>query len=279
MKDRASVTAAMIAVSRSLGRVLPEDARLIDDPYGERFATPFLRFLARNAGWLRPVLETMLLTVQVRTRLIDEALLDFLAKGGDQVLLLGAGFDARATRFAEQLRGARVFEVDHPATQARKRERLPDPRAVTYLPWDFEARPVAALPQALSALGHDARRPTLTIWEGVTMYLSEPAIDASVRAVAELSAPGSPFVVTYFERSAIERPGLARRLVGRLVARFGEPLRFGFWPQELPDWLTARGFAPAHDVAFNDAAALMLAPHYARLFEPLHRVAFATRAA
>ncbi len=277
MRDGASFTAAMIAVSRSLGRVLPEDARLIDDPYGERFATPFLRFLARNAGWLRPVIESTLLTVQVRTRLIDEALLGFLHKGGDQVLLLGAGFDARAHRFADVLASARVFEVDHPATQAVKRARLPAQGGVRYLPWDFEAQPVAALPDALAALGHDRRRPTLTIWEGVTMYLSEPAIHASVRAVAELSAPGSPFVLTYVERSALERPGLLRRLIARLVAQVGEPLRFGFAPAELPRWLEARGFALEHDVSFKDAAELLLAPRYAAIFEPSMRVAFAAR--
>lgn len=277
MKEGASFTAAMIAVSRSLGRVLPEDARLIEDPFGERFATPFLRLVARHASWLRPVIESTLLTVQVRTRLIDEALLGFLEKGGEQVVLLGAGFDARAARFADAIGSARVFEVDHPSTQARKRERLPDPPSVRYLAWDFEAQPVAALPAALGTLGHDASQPTLVVWEGVTMYLSEPAVDACVRAVAALSAPGSRFVLTYVERAALERPGLVHRLVARLVARVGEPLRFGFDPSELPTWLGERGFSLEHDVSFRDAAELLLPPRYAGMFERSMRIAFAAR--
>lgn len=279
MRERASFTAAMIAVSRSLGRVLPEDARLIDDPYGERFATPFLRFIARHAGWLRPVIEGTVATVQVRTHLLDQALLSFLRQGGQQVLILGAGFDARAWRFAEALRAARVFELDHPATQARKRELMPPNRDVTFVPWDFESQAVDHLPGALAALGHDPTRATFTLWEGVTMYLSEPAVDATVRAVAALSAPGSKLVVTYVERTALERPSLARRLVGRLVARLGEPLRFGFSPSELPAWLSARGFALTHDVSFREGAGLLLPPRYLPAFDPALRVFFADRAA
>lgn len=267
----------MIAVSRSLGRVLPEDARLILDPYGERFATPLLRLIASNARWLAPVIESTLVTVQVRTRLIDEALLGFLAQGGAQVLVLGAGFDARAARFADQLSGARVFEVDHPATQRRKRELLPDPPTVHYLPWDFEARLVADLPAALAALGHDPSRPTLTLWEGVTMYLSAPAVEASVGAVAALSAPGSRFVFSYLERAALERPGFVYRLVARLVSWIGEPMRFGFSPVELPTWLAERGFSLEHDVSFHDAAELLLPARCAALVVRSMRVAFATR--
>ncbi len=269
----------MIAVSRSLGRVLPEDARLIEDPFGERFATPLLRFIANNARWLAPVIESTLVTVQVRTHVIDEALLGFVEQGGAQVLVLGAGFDARAARFAGRLHNAHVFEVDHPATQRRKRERLPDPQQVRYLPWDFEASPVAGLPSALAALGHDPTRPTLTIWEGVTMYLSEPAVDATARAVAALSSPGSRFVFTYVERAALERPGFAYRLAARLVALVGEPMRFGFSPVELPTWLTARGFTLEHDVGFRDAAELLLPARCAALVARSMRVAFATRAA
>lgn len=274
MTKRASFTAALIAVSRSLGRVLPEDARLIHDPFGERFATPLLRVVARCAHWLRPLIEGTIVTVQVRTRLLDEALIGFVEQGGTQVLLLGAGFDARAARFASALADARVFEVDQPPTQAKKRALLPDAPAVRYLPWDFETQSVAELPAALAALGHDPARPTLTLWEGVTMYLSAEAVDATVGAVRALSAPGSRFVLTYLERAALERPSAAHRFVSRLVRGAGEPLRFGFAPPELPAWMAARGFTLEHDVSFKDAAAVLLPARYAALLEPSMRVAF-----
>jgi methyltransferase (TIGR00027 family) len=281
VKDTASFTASLIAVARGLGGtdgVLPPDARLVHDPFGLRFATRSLAFVARHARLFAPLLERMLLAVQVRTRLIDDVLLTFLQEGGDQVLLLGAGFDCRAARFAGLLGGARVFEIDHPATQRVKRERLEDPPAVTYLPWDFEARALGELPAALAALGHDARRPTLTIWEGVTMYLTEPAIDASVRAVAALSAPGSPFVFTYMDRAALRPRGLVVRLVRSLLTRGGEPLLFGFHPPSLPAWLAARAFASTVDLAFGAAAQSLLPARYRRWFvDETQRLAVARR--
>src|SRR5262249_11156238 len=146
----------------------------------------------------------------------------FVRAHGDaaQVLVLGAGYDARAVRLAHTLRGARVFEVDHPATQARKRAILARvaeegtrdaadlARAThaSYLAWDFEARPLAELPRALADAGHLPDAPTVTIWEGVTMYLTPPAIEASFAAIGALSAPGSELVMTYFDRERIDRP-------------------------------------------------------------------------
>jgi methyltransferase (TIGR00027 family) len=209
--------------------------------------------------------------MQVRTRAIDDVLRAFVAEGGRQVLILGAGYDCRAARLGAELEGARVFEVDHPATQARKRavlERARPPSApVTYLAWDFEARPVEELPRALADAGHDASRPTLTLWEGVTMYLTEPAIDGTVAAVRALSAPGSPFVMTYFERSRIERPTPVRALVSRLVATKGEPFRFGWWPSELPGWFAARGFDLVWDRTMVDLARTLLPAAYARAIQ------------
>src|SRR5262249_33283120 len=141
------------------------------------------------------------LWLQLRTRVLDRVLLDFVGAGGAQVILLGAGFDARAARFARELARATVFEVDHPATMQKKREvlaRLSPPSArVTYLPWNFEARPMRELPAALAGLGHDARAPTLVLWEGVTMYLREQTIEATVAAVRALSAPGSRLAMNY----------------------------------------------------------------------------------
>lgn len=257
----------MIATARGLGRLLPEDARLSHDPYGERFGTPRLRW------WLsRGLFQSLLLTVQVRTKLLDEAVLSFARAGGRQVVLLGAGFDARAHRLP--LEGARVFEVDHPATQARKRAVLPE--GAVYVPFDFEN--TSALPDALRAAGHDPSAPTLTLWEGVTMYLSEPAIDATVRAVTTLSAPGSPFVFTYLERASVKSPSLAQRIVAWLVAGASEPLTFGFVPEELPAWLGARGVSVNHDVRVSDAAKLLMPERFHPRFvdQALHAV-FATR--
>jgi methyltransferase (TIGR00027 family) len=257
-----------VALLRGLGAALPETARLVDDPLGLRFGPRGTAALARAASHIPWVLRrppSMVLWIQIRTRVLDDVMRDFLREGGRQVLLLGAGFDSRASRFRDELGGATVFEVDHPATQARKRQVLDEqgvPQAGTvYLPWDFEHQPMAKLPEGLRARGHDPDRPTLTIWEGVAMYLSQPAIDATVGAVRALSGPGSQFAITYFDRAWIERPPLSTRLLRRFVASLGEPFRSGWDPAELPRWLDDRGFRLRWDRTDLELAARLLPEH------------------
>jgi methyltransferase (TIGR00027 family) len=260
-----------VAALRGLGTLLPREARLSDDPFGLRFARPVDR-VARAARRFpavasRALAQSQVLAMQIRTRVLDDVLLGFLAQGGRQVLLLGAGFDCRAARFHRELAGATVFEVDHPATQAKKRHVLgsigAESATVVYLPWDFETAPMADLPGRLSALGHDAGRPTLTLWEGVTMYLTSAAVESVVSAVRCLSTPTSPFAFTYLDRAAIERPPLHMHLMRAVAARLGEPFRFGWDPVLLPSWLSERGFATVSDRTDAELARELFPPRYA----------------
>ena len=276
------MTAAWVAAWRGWGRKLPAEARLVEDPWGNLFGGPAARWVQRVPGPLTVPVWPLALHMQVRTRAIDDLLASFLASGGRQVLILGAGYDCRAARFARELGDGTVFEVDHPATQARKREildrfRLPG-RPAVHLPWDFEERSVDALPDALAEHGHDPSRPTLTIWEGVTMYLQEPAIAATTGAVSRLSAPGSRFVLTYVDRASIARPRRVRRWVARTVAAVGEPFRFGWDPDAFPAWFAAYGFATDWDRELGDLANELLPPGYAAAVQiPGHRIAALTR--
>ena len=265
---QASKTASWVAASRTFGDFLPRDCQLCRDPYGVRFAEPWLQAVERAAR-KQPALARRLLLhagaatrtvfyMQLRTRFIDDELLAFgaapagaKAQGGTQIVLLGAGYDCRALRLSRELPGVVFYEVDHPATQAVKRDVLAGvaPASVRFVPWDFEEKPMTALSGALAALGHDRTRPTLTIWEGVTMYLRAPAIAASFAAIRSFSAPGSKLVFTYFDREQrIERPSMRGRALSRLVASVGEPFRFGWSPAALPAWLAARGFLLEEDV-------------------------------
>jgi methyltransferase (TIGR00027 family) len=268
--SRPSFTAAYVAACRGLASALPEAARLVEDPYGLRFGPRTARALARAARhvpWLvhRLPPPTTMLWLQIRTRVLDDALRDFVRAGGRQVLLLGAGFDCRAARLRDELDGARVFEVDHPATQARKRSVLDQEGApqdrTAYLPWDFERDIMSEMPTRLHALGHDPGAPTLTIWEGVAMYLTEPAIESTVATVRALSGPGSQFAITYFDRAWIERPPLRARMVRQFVARLGEPFKFGWDPPDLPRWLGERGWKLEWDRTDLELAARLLPEH------------------
>ncbi len=269
--DTPSRTAAWVAYARGATHTLPPEARLVDDPYGAAFEQGNRQRLGR---WLDRIgvhvehtraFVMWVLYMQVRTRVIDDALRAFVAGGGRQVVLLGAGYDCRALRVPE-LAAARVFEVDHPATQGHKRAvlaRLAAASPARYLTWNFEQRPMTELPGELAELGHDAAAPTFTIWEGVTMYLTDEAIDASLRAIRTWSAPSSQLAMTYFAKSRIERPSLATRAVQLIVARVGEPWRFGWDPAELPDYLDGRGFRVIRDVNISTAARDLLPVAYA----------------
>lgn len=286
--DAPSRTAQWVAAARGMGRLLPEDVRLADDPYGLAFASSALARLVDRTRDARPGRATALARVpglslwiaymQVRTRLLDDAVRGFVAGGGRQVILLGAGYDCRALRLPE-LAAARVFEVDHPATQRHKRAVLAGLGAASpadYLAWDFETHPMDDLPGALADAGLDTAAPSLTIWEGVTMYLTDAAIDASLRAIASWSAAGSLLAMTYMTRSRLTR-GLAIRAVRAVVERLGEPFRFGWEPDELPGYLAARGFALTSDVSTADAGRALLPREYAGQIMQTDRVAIARR--
>jgi methyltransferase (TIGR00027 family) len=259
MRNRASSTAAWVAAARSAGVLLPAELQLAHDPYGVRFADGVGGGLAR-LGLRYPrlgrrllerpgALGALVLWMQLRTRALDDMLRAFVAGGGRQVVLLGAGYDCRALRFAELLGTARVFEVDHPATQAEKRARVPSLPAerVRYVSWDFAREPLSDLAARLAEEGLDARARSFTIWEGVTMYLEPPQIEATLEAVHQLGAPGSELAFTYLDRSAIERPRGDARLTKRIVSGVGEPYRFGWDPQTLPGWLRQRGYTLCSD--------------------------------
>lgn len=256
--NRPSQTAAWVAAMRGLDVLLPVDARLIEDPLGVEFGESIVGDVARAARRhpriakralrLIPPLHRMVLWMQVRTRVLDEIVRKFRASGGTQLVLLGAGYDLRALRL-EELRGARVYEVDHPATQGRKLgvlQRLStDAGNVRRLAWDFEARPLSELPTALRELGLDEKSRCLTIWEGVSNYLTQDAIEATFKAVHTWSAPGSWLAFTYFDIHARHRSTVAiEERVTRLV---GEPFKSGWYPHELPEWMRARGFSVVTD--------------------------------
>lgn len=292
-EHRPSFTAAFVASCRGLGVLLPARARIVEDRFGARFGGRIVGAIARAAERVPGVglaaqvplfpLVPWITYMQVRTRALDDEVRRFADEGGRQLVILGAGFDCRAARLAGALAGASVFEIDHPATQARKRAILDEAGAdspARYVAWDFERDPLAELPARLASLGLDPRAPTLTLWEGVTMYLSEEAIAGVVAAVGAFSAPGSRLAFNYVHRDMLRRPGLVGGLVSTVVRRVGEPWRWGWEPAELPGWLDARGFRLERDASFDELAERLLPGVYARLASGVgRRLAVAERTA
>ncbi|MGE3766268.1 MAG: class I SAM-dependent methyltransferase, partial [Kofleriaceae bacterium] len=283
-EDTPSRTAQWVAAARALGMLLPDEVRVADDPYGLAFTSTRLAALLAERGPKAlaqlPGMRTWIVYMQIRTKLLDDAVRRFVEDGGDQVVLLGAGFDCRALRLPE-LAHSTVFEVDHPATQGHKQAtlaRLGVDSPAHYVTWDFETRPLDELGDALVDAGHDPERPTLTIWEGVTMYLTESAIDASLRAVAHWSAPQSLLAMTYMSKERMTRTSLTSRVLRAAVASLGEPFKWGSSPDELAPFLEERGWSVLDDISTQEAAEKLMPPDLARTVRSADsRVALAVR--
>lgn len=270
--DRSSLTAAWVSTWRGLGEWLPDGARLAVDPFGLACGTRVGALLLQVPPRRRPIVARALLTtrlrrlilwMQIRTRMIDDVLLDFTRAGGKQVLILGAGFDCRAARFREVLGRTQVFEVDHPATQQSKVRLLHKTHTSTdhvrFIPWEFELNSMRDLPLALAEAGHDRLAPTLTIWEGVVMYLSREAVVATLDAVARWSAPRSLLVFNYTEPRRIAAWRAAARLVG-------ERVRPGWTADEMRELAQAHGLPITWDRRDDDLARELLGAPWAARF-------------
>lgn len=175
-----------------------------------------------------------------RTRHFDTVLQAELRTGTAQVVILGAGYDSRACRFAADLMGSTVFELDHPATQARKLQLLEDaglawPDNVNFVPVDF-ARECFA--ERLLAAGFNPRRKAVFLWEGVSYYLPEDAV-AHVLGVVASCAAGSAIAFDYATRSFVDgdHSTYGGKQVARWLEEIGEPFLFGLDADETASYL------------------------------------------
>jgi len=165
----------------------------------------------------------------VRTRHIDAMLERAVGDGATQLVILGAGFDTRAHRFADLLQDVTVFELDYGATQAYKRRRVEEalggaPVEPVYAPIDFTREPLDAV---LGRAGFDPARRTCFICEGVSMYVPEEGMKETLRAIGACSAPGSTLVLEYINRGGLDvltkhPAGLVKNAID-----WGEPFLFG----------------------------------------------------
>ncbi len=181
-----------------------------------------------------------------RTRYLDQLVRRSLGDGVPQIVLLGAGYDSRACRFADRLGSTRVFELDVEATQQRKRTLLeragvPIPPQLVYVTINFEKEAVG---EALVRAGFDSRQHALFVWEGVTYYLTAQSVDVTLDAVRRLAPAGSKICFDYM----IQAPDMAGRYRVKEVldawrtAYSGEPVQFGIAEGEIGTFLSQRGY-------------------------------------
>jgi len=249
---QSSVTAQGIALIRAVESRKPEAERVCYDPNAQRFLNPLLSALSGFVAWyggkISPGTGEYLIA---RTRYIDDFVQTCLARGLQQLVILGAGFDSRAYRFEGLKHAIKVFEVDHPATQQVKLSKLRRifgaiPAYVTYVPIDFVS-------QSLNELrdhGYDGALKTLFIWEGVTYYISAEAVDSTLAFVAHHSARSSWIIFDYVYVEDLtardKRPEISRM---QRYSRFtDEGLDFGIKAGTIDEFLEARGFTQVQKI-------------------------------
>jgi methyltransferase (TIGR00027 family) len=252
-KNQTSMTAIGIAIVRGIESERPEGQRICYDPYARQFVNAFLyrfvRFFDR-LGYSERKGPGVMGFLAVRERHIDEFLQRNLIEGVQQVVILGTGLDARAYRF-DELKSIRVFEVDHPASQASKSDKVRRifgqlPAHVTYVAVDFNTQ---TLENRLSECGYDETRRTLFIWQGVTQYLTPEAIDSTLAFIAGHSAAGSAVIFDYMYPTlldgTIQRGEVAKMRRDRWMS--GEAMVFGIPEGTMTAFLEARGFTEVQD--------------------------------
>ena len=254
-QGQASVTALGAAGHRAAHQVL-ERGFVFADP----LALPILGSDAENAialGRERPERRPLRLFIAMRSRFAEDSARRALEDGVRQILVLGAGLDTFAYRLAPT-RDLRVFELDHPATQTEKRRRLKEaeiaePSHLAYVAHDFEH---GSMTGALEAAGFDPGKRTFVLWLGVTPYLTEEAVFATLGELAGL--PGGAEVVFDYANPADRVTDAAARAfheqMAERVAASGEPFRCFLDSAGLQARARELGFASIEDL---DRAALV----------------------
>lgn len=269
-EDKPSFTAEMDAVVRWVETEKPEGERLCYDP----MARGFVSLTSRLVGMFGPIRRAALWymerkhpcfqdCVPARTRYIDAYVKACIDNGLEQLVNLGAGYDSRAYRLDGLRQGqVVVFEVDHPATQKRKIEKVKAvlgslPSNVVYVPVDFNRQ---KLGERLFQSGYNQDKKSLFIWEGVTPYLTAQAVDATLEFVAQNSGPGSSIIFSYMLKSVVD--GTCSVEVSKVIRQSfstggftdfrsvkGERLMLGIEEGTIEQFLSERGFCGITDIS------------------------------
>ena len=199
-------------------------------------------------------------TFVARARFVDELVVEEVARGVNQLVLLGAGLDTLALRRTDLGGQLDVFEADQPATQAWKVQRIRElfgcvPSNLVFAPVDLET--AASWLDELVAVGFDVERPALVVSTGVTQYITRSALAATMRDVASL-AEGTTFVCTFvlpFDLIPAAERQLRTVTEERAVER-GAPWISFYQPEEVLAAADAAGFVAVDHVsaaAWDDA--------------------------
>jgi methyltransferase (TIGR00027 family) len=251
--SRPSKTANRVAMRRAAHQLIDDEPKVFEDPLALRILSEESRAnLTKEQSFIPAVAARYMRAMMVaRARFAEDELAVAVARGATQYVILGAGLDTFAYRTPYPVGTLHVFEVDHPATQEWKRERLAAagisvPESLTFASVDFERQ---SLVDGLRDAGFNGSKITFFSWLGVVMYLTHSAALDTLKFIAG-TPPGGGVAFDYalpraslsfFQRIAFDN--LVRRVKGA-----GEPFQLYFDPGELAAELRRLGFAEIDDL-------------------------------
>ena len=260
---QASRTAEFAAMFRAGAMNFPPEQRPLDDPYARHFVrSPYLKMfmksprLNRRTGFITNNFYRGIIGQTVlRSRYADDALREAARGGVNQVVMLGSGFDATSVRLS--VPSLRFFEVDHPETGAVKRAILAEHapaeaiEQIEFVPCDFNSERPG---ERLLEHGFDRERPAFVNWLAVTWYIPRESVEAALRDIASVTAPGSKLVFDHLHRDTADgtSPDVGARRSHRRSRRVGEDWEFGIDPEEVPAWLRGFGFETDEQMSGRD---------------------------
>ena len=261
-QETPSSTAEGAAIMRALHQKLDGEPKILDDPISPQLVDERSEAYRSRLDFLARIPEATRLRFRsafpMRIRFAEDCLAEAIRAGVRQYVLLGSGLDTFAYRQPPWAGALHIFEVDHPATQRWKHERLTAagvaiPENATFVPVDFEK---VALPTALSDAGFDSGAATFFSMLAVSQYLTQAALDDALGFVLTTPA-GSEIVFSFTPPGAVLPPdevALTKVLTERLAA-MAEPCLSRFLPEELVARLTAMGFSRVFHLTVADANA------------------------
>ncbi|RKN65810.1 SAM-dependent methyltransferase [Streptomyces klenkii] len=251
-------TAVRVALWRALHVQADAPPHVLDDEIGLRLADPGQDWRERG-DMTMPGVDGVRASIVARARFVEDLVAERADAGAAQYVILGAGLDSFAQRRPGLGSRLRVFEVDQPATQAWKRQRLAAlgydvPSWLTFVPVDFEAGD--SWWERLTAAGFDPQKPAAVASTGVSMYLTRETNAATLRQVAAL-APGSVFATTFLLPLDMLDPDQrqVQEFSMRNAAASGTPFISLYSPDEMRQAALEAGFTKAVHVSPDDLAA------------------------
>ena len=273
---RKDATAQGVAKQRLIETLAEPEERIINDPYADRFVlgASVIKFMGHRLNvWLAqklvPGFHEHLIS---RTRFIDDLVKKNSASGVEQYVILGAGYDSRAHRL-ELPSSLRIFEVDQPEVQARKRSKLPEELSnsenMTYVAVDFTHQ---SLTEQLMNAGFDQNKSTVFTLEGVSQYITKEALSSTIKEVAALTQrASSTFFISYVSELFDKNPEACfgkgypnaekrAKLIMYGSAKVGEPWISFYGAEEIENVLSQNGYSVKENVTLKDLNSRYFAP-------------------